>query len=287
MDTVIEKLSRQMPDLTPQLQRAAATILDNPGAVAVHSMRTLASEAKVSPPTMVRLARHLGFSGYEEFRDLFRSRVAEIGYGDRADTLRRAADQSGIAALVDRTAAAAEQGLHRFHEPGFAADIERAAEIIAAAKKSYVIASGASFGQAVSFHYVSRMAMPNLEIANGLGIRSVDELTAVSDEDAVIVISTRPYATTTVQAGLFAYERGAQVVAVTDRRTSPLARIAKAVVAIETESPHYFPSMTSLNAALEALSAAIAVKLGKDAVQAISNYEKALDLTGYYWAGDE
>lgn len=283
IEDLIDRLSESYPGLSPQLQRAALTILDNPNDVAVNSMRTLAGRAEVSPPTMLRLAQRLGFENYEEFRDVFKSSVARRSYGVRADDLRRTTDSHGIAALIDATVDAAEHGVERFHEAQFARDIERLADVIVGCERTYVVASGASFGQAVSFQYVLRMAHPTIHLADGLGIRSVDELAFIGPTDSVLAITTSPYARSTIDAARFAKDKGARVVAVTDSRGSPIARFADAVAIIETQSPHYFPSMVSLNATLEILSAVITVKLGDKGVAAVSHYEASLEANQYYW----
>ena len=162
MEELVDRLSLSYASLSPQLQRAALVILDNPNDVAVNSMRALATRAKVSPPTMLRLAQRMGFQNYEAFRDVFKRSVATQGYGDRADNLRRSTDKEGIAALVDATAVAAETAFERFHDPMFSRDIERVADLIIAADRRYVLASGASFGQGISFQYVCRMALPDI-----------------------------------------------------------------------------------------------------------------------------
>ena len=283
MEELVDRLSLSYASLSPQLQRAALVILDNPNDVAVNSMRALATRAKVSPPTMLRLAQRMGFQNYEAFRDVFKRSVATQGYGDRADNLRRSTDKEGIAALVDATAVAAETAFERFHDPMFSRDIERVADLIIAADRRYVLASGASFGQGISFQYVCRMALPDILLVNGFGIRAIDEIASVRAKDVVLAISTAPYASRTVEAAIFAKQRGAEIVAVTDDRASPVAKLASASIIIKTTGPHYFPSMISLNATLEILSAVITVKLGEGAVANISEFEKDMRANGYHW----
>lgn len=283
MEELVDQLSQFYPSLSPQLQRAAQVILDNPNDVAVNSMRALATRAEVSPPTMLRLAQRLGFQNYEAFRDVFKRSVATQGYGDRADNLRRSTDKEGIAALVDATAVAAETAFERFHDPVFARDIERVADIIIAGDRRFVLASGASFGQGISFQYVCRMALPDILLVNGFGIRAIDDIASVRAKDVVVAISTAPYASRTVEAAVFAKQRGAEIVAVTDNRASPVAKLAAASIIIKTTGPHYFPSMISLNATLEILSAVITVKLGEGAVANISEFEKDMRANGYHW----
>jgi DNA-binding MurR/RpiR family transcriptional regulator len=283
VEELVDRLSLSYASLSPQLQRAALVVLDNPNDVAVNSMRTLATRAKVSPPTMLRLAQRMGFQNYEDFRDVFKRSVATQGYGDRADNLRRSTDKEGIAALVDATAVAAEAAFERFHDPMFSRDIERVADLIIAAERRFVLASGASFGQGISFQYVCRMALPDILLVNGFGIRAIDDIASVRAKDIVLAISTAPYSSRTVEAAIFAKQRGAEIVAVTDNRASPVAKLASASIIIKTTGPHYFPSMISLNATLEILSAVITVKLGEEAVDNISEFERDMRANGYHW----
>lgn len=286
MEELIDRLSQSYASLSPQLQRAAQIVLDNPNDVAVNSMRALATRAKVSPPTMLRLAQRLGFDNYEAFRDVFKQSVATQGYGDRADDLRRETDREGIPGLVDATVAAGIAGMDRFHDPVFVRDLERVADYIIAADRRFVLASGASFGQGVSFQYVCRMALPDISLVNGFGIRAIDEIASVRKGDVVVAISTAPYSSRTVEAAIYAKRRNAKIVAVTDRRTSPVAQLAEASIIIKTTGPHYFPSMISLNATLEILSAVIMVKQGAEAVANISEFESDMRHNGYHWEGE-
>lgn len=283
---VIEQLSDEVESLSPSMQRAAMTILDSPNDVAVDSMRSLAAKASVSPPTMLRLAQRLGFESYEKFRDVFRDSVTRGGYGERANDLREATHKGGIAGLIAETVNAAENGMDRFLKPAFVHEIERVADVVIDGRQSIVVASGASFGQAVTFRYVCRMALPTLDIAGGFGVRAVDEMASVGPQDAVLAVTTFPYAASTVEASRFAKDRGARIAAVTDSRTSPVGRFADAAAVIETQSPHYFPSMIALNAALEILSAVITVKRGADGVRSITDYETALRKNAYYLEDD-
>lgn len=283
MEEIVDQLSDEFARLSPQLQRAALVVLENPSDVAIDSMRTLAQRAEVSPPTMLRLAQRLGFDSYEAFRDVFKQSVTRSGYGLRADDLRKTTKHQGIAALVEATTIAARQGAERFQDPGFARTLERVADIVISARKTFVVASGASFGQAVSFQYVCRMALPSVELASGLGVRSVGEVAFAANGDAVLAVSTAPYARATIETAEFARKRGAKIAAVTDSRASPVARFSDAAIIIDTHSPHYFPSMISLNATLEMLSAVIAVKCGKAGVSAISDYERVLKANNYYF----
>ncbi|WP_193182022.1 MurR/RpiR family transcriptional regulator [Nisaea sediminum] len=284
MDDLINEIAEALAGLSPTLQRAAAAVMENPGAVAVSSMRRFADRAKVSPPTMLRLARRMGYESYEDFRDVFRETLTGGRYRDRATDLRQQTREGGIARLVGATATAGIAALEQFSEPRFVRGVEKVATLIAAAPKTYIIATGATFGTAATFHYVCRMAQPALELVNIAGQTATDGIATIAPGEAVFAISSAPYAGPTIEAADYAKRNGAKVAILTDRPSSPLTRIADAAIFVGTRNPHYFPSKTSLNAALEAVSAAVAVKRGDAAIASIERFETALKNTSFYWS---
>jgi len=283
MDQILRTLSQNLPNLSPQLTRAARIILDNPSAVAVNSMRGLASEAKVSPPTMLRLAQRLGFDRYEDFRAVFKKRLTQNRYGERAQELHHAAGQDGVGGVVNMTAAAAAESIRQFDEDSFVQDIEDIADLLMNGGKIYVVGVSAMYGLVSSFHYVCRMVLPNMKVASIGGSTPIDGLVTIQPEDVVFGVSIAPYARSTVLALQFAKRQGARIAAITDRRTSPLAQLSDATAIVDTVSPHYFPTLISVTAALEALSAVIAIKGGQESIDAIAKYDTAMRSNKFYW----
>ena len=111
-----ERLTLAFPNLSRQLKKCAAYILEHPGDVATLSMRQVASRAGVLPSNMNRLARSLGFSGYNEFRDIYRNSVKEISvsYPQKAGQLQKTVAASDFEDTFDtfyRTSVANLDGL--------------------------------------------------------------------------------------------------------------------------------------------------------------------------------
>ena len=76
--------------MPPKLKVAARYVLDSPKEVAIQSMRTVATHAKLQPAAMVRFARELGFDSYESFRSLYVTWLSSSGatFVARARSLR-------------------------------------------------------------------------------------------------------------------------------------------------------------------------------------------------------
>ena len=85
-EPALDRLAESLLEMSPQLRKAAQYVLDNPNDIGVSSIREIAEAAEVTPNTMVRMARAVGFGGYEELRRPFREalRAGRESFPDRA-----------------------------------------------------------------------------------------------------------------------------------------------------------------------------------------------------------
>ena len=94
---------------SPEVQKAARYILENPQDVGVSTVREIADAAKVKPNTVVRMARQVGFEGYEDFREPFREAIRRgaADFPDRArwlQEIRKGGDMGGLYADIVQSA---------------------------------------------------------------------------------------------------------------------------------------------------------------------------------------
>ena len=99
--TILGRVADALGDLTPEAQKAATYVLENPQAVGVSTVREIAEAAGVNPNTFVRMARQVGFEGYEDFRDPFREAIRKgaADFPDRArwlQDIRKTGDLGGL-----------------------------------------------------------------------------------------------------------------------------------------------------------------------------------------------
>ena len=72
-ETVLGALAMSLENFTPEVHKAATYVLENPADIGVSSIREIALKAQVKPNTVMRLARSVGFAGFEDFRRPFRA----------------------------------------------------------------------------------------------------------------------------------------------------------------------------------------------------------------------
>lgn len=272
MQQVLAQLLERLPDLTPKLKRAAKLIIDRPHAVATHSMRELAREADVAAPTLLRLARLLGYPNYQAFRAVFRSAVANYNFEQRASHLQRELKGVGEASIIAALRDAGHRNLDWFYQQLDNADICHAADLIIDADTTYVIAAGAPYWVATYFQYVGKMAVPNLRMPRLGGDGLIEGLIPIRAGDVVVAMSYHPYAKETIEAIEFALASDATLIYLSDSLAAPLAERASVLIRQSTDSPQFFPSMLGAVAAIETLLAVLVARSGADAVSAIAHY---------------
>ena len=138
----------------------------------------------------------------------------------------------------------------------------------------YVAGAHASNFIARYLYFVAGMASPSFRPVTLESGTFVDEVFDLSPTDALICVSPTPSARGLLHLADVARERRALVIAITDRRTSPLATLAylcgaQRVLVAPRDSPSFFESHVGFLAIIETLVGFLAQAAGVDAAQRI------------------
>lgn len=282
---VLDRLTRAHPGLSPQVRKAAAYVLDNPGDVATLSMRKVAAAAEVPPPTLPRLAQAVGFETYEAFREVYRRQLQErtLGYSEQAGRLRQRHDGDGNASLWSAFRQASLANIEHLFATLEADMIGEVAEALLGTRNVYVAGMQASFAFANYVQYVGYMAHPNwILVRNRNGVLA-DGVVGLGPEDALVAIALSPCARDTIRLAQMAKDRGATVVGITDSRTTPLAARSDFVLTVPCHSPQFFESYVSTTALLETIVGFVVARSSQDVVRNIDRVEQCRRGLGEYW----
>jgi DNA-binding MurR/RpiR family transcriptional regulator len=289
IEKVIVDLTRSHAGMSPQLKKAAEFVLKNPSLVAMHSMRRVASEAGVTPPTMLRMVKAIGFDGYEDFREYYRKGYHLIAgdFGDRARKLqlRKEGDEAGSlwSALIHANNAHLQQLVDTIRPEHF----KKTAKRLLRARRVYVAGMLSSHAFAGYLHYVARLAFPNWYLLSGRGNTLADEIATVDSKDAMIIIGFSPYSLDGVRAAKLARQRKASVIAITDGLVSPFAAEADDVFVAPNDSPQFFGSFVATVALIEALIAYVVSQGGQGVVDNIAKVEGLREMFREYWSPED
>lgn len=282
----VSRRVRERYDRLPrEVQRAARWLADHPGEVALLSMREQAKRVGVSPPTMVRLARALGFDGYAALRRPFQDAIAghPVDYGRRASALQRAPAGTLVGRLVREISHAQIADVQSVQALNSPAQIEAAVRAIAGARRVGFLGARASFGIAFQFRYAYNLIARNGVLFDGLGGILLDQVDTLDRSDLLVAISQSPYSAPTVEAVDAAAKRGVTIIALTDSTLSPLARRATHTLLFRTESVSFFPSMIAPLALVELLLARVAARGGRAVLDRLADVQRQLAETRAYW----
>ncbi|MHC2303187.1 MurR/RpiR family transcriptional regulator [Rhizobium mongolense] len=275
---VVSAIKDSYERLPRQMKVAASWLVDHPTEVALLSMREQARRAHVPPTTLTRLAKRLGFDGFDKLKVVFANSVRKgpQSYTGCKEELIARGEAEGDGAMVSDTVEALDSYLSDLAKPSTIAALAGAADLMVEARQIFCIGLRSSFPAAHLMHYLGSMIDLPMALIDGVGGTQNDALLSASRRDVLLVVSVRPYSRYTMQIAEFAATRGAKLVALTDSELSPIAKISETVIRVRTEVPSVFHTMTPAFAAVECLLQLIAARRGSCAVQALAANEADL-----------
>jgi DNA-binding MurR/RpiR family transcriptional regulator len=276
-EEVIARLLEGFEDLPGQLQLCARYIIDHPHEVGLQSMRTLAANAEVQPNSFVRLARQLGFEGYDALRERFRDFVRG-GTGsspDRVRWLQQMDREGGSTAIFGSMAEACLENTEKMFAQQSMQDLERAVDLMIDARRVYVLGLGLAYPLAYNFWYVARMGFDHFILTPRHGSLPADDLIRMDERDCLLAMTFQPYRRDTLAAVQRARQAGAKVIGVTDSSAAALCREADLGLVSPTHTPQFFHSNSAVTALLETLCALLVVRGGDAASAAVEAFHSA------------
>lgn len=286
---VLKRLATELSDLTPEARKAATYVLENPREVGVSTVREIAEAANVKPNTVVRMARQVGFEGYDDFREPFRDAIRRgaADFPDRArwlQDMRKSGDLGGLYANM-------VQGALRNIEETFAGitsdQLQAAAEAIWSSRNVYTLGVGVNNSNARNFTYLASTGMVQFHAIPRSGSTAIDDLAWADKRDVMIAITSRPYRSEVVEAVRIARDQGITVIGVSDSPASPIIRGSQHGFVVCVDTPQFFPSSVSIIALLETLLSFVISVASDEVVARVDTFHKRRHQLGLYAEGAE
>ena len=281
---VLGALADQLADLTPELRKAAAFVLENPNEVSVSSIRQIAEAANVKPNTFVRMARVVGFKGYDDFRATFREdiRQGRASFPDRARWLQSLSQGGGLDALYGDIVRSTLQNIEDTFSNIDTATLKRAAEAIWGARRVYTLGVGVQHANASNFTYLASTGMVEFYTIPRAGSTPADDLAWADAQDVLIAITCKPYRRETVDAVRLAREQGIKVIGISDSPASPIIIGSDFGFQVASDTPQFFPSSVAVVAFLETLLSFVIAVASPEIVERVERFHKRREDLGIY-----
>ncbi|MGH3360068.1 MAG: MurR/RpiR family transcriptional regulator [Nocardioidaceae bacterium] len=227
--------------LGPGATRVIETLDLQPQMASYASTAEIAERSGVNIATVVRTAQALGFSGWSQLRQEVRSKYlaslsavqvlsahATPGASRTRDAVRQ--DISNLEALAASI------------EPGQIATIARH---IGAARTTLVVGSGSFIAPGLQLAHVGQTMGFDIRFGRSGGTSLFNEVGLLTSGDVVFVFSFWWNPREILAAARVAARAGAEIILVSDRRSTPFTELADQTVAVASESASTFPSLAA------------------------------------------
>ena len=225
--------------LSGRLQQIAEFVLDHPTEVALGTVAEVAARSGVPPSAIVRFAHALGFGGFTEMQQVFRSRlVAGVAPSYKARLARMKHEEKSVlgrkpAAVLGRFVAEAQSALVTLSQSAHARELDAATAILAKARDIYLLGLGGSFPVATHLAYVLRKLGRRVVLLDGIGGSIHEQSHPANSEDALVAISFRNYYPDTARLFPELVARRVPAISITDSLLSPIVEGASVVFEIQ------------------------------------------------------
>jgi DNA-binding MurR/RpiR family transcriptional regulator len=276
----LNELCSALPSLPMRLQEVGRFVAANDYDATTRSMRELAAVAGADPAAFTRLAKAIGYSGWDELRAALteaRRPPQSSPFSGRARG-RRQGPNADISLVSDKLEAEAA-GLSRIARDSVA----RAARALHAARRIWIAGFRSCRSVAELLNYELRLFRPDdVQLVGGSGPEDLD-FGAFRSGDAVIVIGFLPYSTASVLSARAAHRASASLIAIADSVAAPMAEGADHLLLFEAaSSPGFFPSLTGAIAIAQSLAAVTFALGGASAKKRLEDTEARLAALSQY-----
>ena len=283
---ILEILRQKYPEFSKGQRRIAQYITESYDKAAFMTANKLGKTVGVSESTVVRFAVDLGFDGFpsmqKAMQDMVLNRLTSV------QRLEVANDRIGDQDVVSMVIQADMEKLRQTGETVDRSAFQAAVDAILNARRIYVVGAR-SVAPLANFlgHYLNYM-FNNVHTVTASGTGEMfEQIVGVSREDAVIAFSFPRYSSATIKAAQYCCTTGAQVIAITDNRQSPLAQHSNHVICAKSDMVSLVDSLVAPLSVVNALIVACAAKREKELHRTFETLEQIWDQYHVYEKRDE
>lgn len=256
---LFELLEDKKSNASKSHRKIADFILTHYEKAAYLTAAKLGESVGISESTVVRFASELGFEGYPDFQralqEAMRNRLTAV---QRIEvTLDRLKDGEVLRKVLQNDIEHIAKTLEQTTDTAFNAAVDS----IISAKHIYIMGIRSSAALASFMGYYFKLMLPNVTIVE-TGSRSelYEQLMRLDSKDLLIGISFPRYSKQTVNALAYARAKGADSIAITDSKDSPIAQNAANVLLAKSDMVSFVDSLVVPLSLINALIVAVSIK---------------------------
>jgi len=264
---------------------ALLKMLEQPDVIAVSTIVEISQLLAISPASITRLTKLLGFSGFNAFQKLFKqanSRPTDF-YSDNLRHLfqsKTGNNRVNTASFLQQQAQMVCASLQQFTDPNnveqVASDLESGAKMLISRQRVYIFGARQAATVANMLRYGLSLLRGNVHMLSQAEQGVAMSVLQLRKNDVLVLISAAPYSQITLKIAAIAAKQGCNILALTDSPNSPLAEVATTSLIIPSVE-HFYVNSQLLNCFfVENLLNTAAALLGAPAMDNIRRYELLL-----------
>ena len=280
-ENLIELIEAKMPDFSKSQRLIGGYIVEHYEKAAYMTAAKLGLAVNVSESTVVRFAIEMGYEGYPEMQKALQNYSK-----NRLTALQRLDITSDRVAPDNVLKTVLQQDIDRIRatvEMTSGEAFDEAVNKIISAKNIYIFGAMSSNVLARFMDNYFRFIFDNVHFVQPVNTSGIyEQLIRMGKDDVLIVISFPRYSQSTVNAANYAARCGADIIAITDSETSPLAANADQLLLAKSDMVSFADSLVAPLSVINAIIAAVGLKRRKELSETLGRLEEMWDENGVY-----
>lgn len=286
MENLIKSLKESYLSFSKGQKLIATYIIEHYDKAAFMTAAKLGEEVGVSESTVVRFAIELGYDGYPKLQKILREVIkSKLTSAQRLEVSSAHIDSDNVLKSV------LHADMNRIRSMMDEVDIDSfnaIVEEILKANKIYILGVRSSAPLASFMGFYFNLIFENVRLVHTTSVSEMfEQIVNAREGDVVIGISFPRYSKRTAKAMQFAGSQGANIIAITDNDSSPLAACSKYCLYARSDMASFVDSLVAPLSMINALIVAIGLKRKEKIHSTLEKLEKIWDEYQVYEKDDQ
>ena len=273
MNDLMNRIQCNLPEFSKGQRLIARYITEHYDKAAFMTASRLGATVGVSESTVVRFATELGYDGYphlqKTLQEMIRNRLTAVQRMEVTND--RMGNRDVLQTVLSADVEKIRMTLDEIDREAF----QSAVEAISNANRIYILGVRSSSALANFLGFYFSLIFDNVKLVNTNTVSEIfEQVLRVGKGDVFIGISFPRYSKRTLSAMKYSKDQGAQVIALTDSRLSPLARYADHVLVAKSDMASFVDSLVAPLSVLNALIVAVGMNRQQEIEDEYQVYEK-------------
>ena len=263
-----------------EVQKAAKYLISNTFEIPVYSLRKISKKAEVSPSTLIRLVRMLGFERYDDFKTVYieEAKNSVSHFTLNAQKIQKQKTDKSFVKFEKFALKAIDSTLNdEIYDK-----IDSIINLILGAKNIYIVGMRSTFSLAFYLHYLLHMMLPNVILIRDQEGMLMSEITHMNNQDLVFVFGITPLSSSSIFTIKQIVTKDPKTVVLTDEIIANIVPNATQLVSLGNNSQTFIPSFIPFITFSELLVSKLIAKGDKRILSYIKKTELELSEVGIF-----